>query len=73
MSDPSTLTFALTYTGTLAVALLLFLGQFAALVALLALATTFRLLVYAVRAMTGLRAASLAPHGRHFAVPESRR
>ena len=49
---PDTLAFGLTYTGTLAVALLMFFGQLAAFTALLALAGTVRLLAYAVRAIT---------------------
>ncbi|QHK19742.1 hypothetical protein GU243_08385 [Pseudarthrobacter psychrotolerans] len=51
MPDPSTLAFSLTYTGTLVVALLMFLSQVAAFTALLALAGTLRLLVVSVRAL----------------------
>ncbi|WP_427136657.1 hypothetical protein [Pseudarthrobacter sp. S9] len=51
MPDATTLVFSLTYVGTLAVALLMFLGQLIAFTALLALAATGRLLTYAVRAL----------------------
>ncbi|MET4096935.1 hypothetical protein [Arthrobacter sp. UYCu712] len=51
MPDPSTLAFGLTYTGTLVVALLMFLGQVAAFTALLAMAGTAKLLVVSVRAL----------------------
>ncbi|MFF1252657.1 hypothetical protein ACFVYC_09195 [Pseudarthrobacter sp. NPDC058329] len=44
MPDAATLSFALTYMGTLAVAALLFFGQLAALTILLALAGVIRLL-----------------------------
>ena len=51
MSDPSTLAFTLTYTGTLAVALLMFLGQLAACTILLGLAGAVKLLIVPVRAL----------------------
>lgn len=51
MADSSTLAFALTYTGTLTVALLMFLGQFAAFTVLLALIGMGRLLVVSMRAL----------------------
>ena len=51
MPDPSTLAFGLTYTGTLVVALLMFLGQLAAFTALLAVAGIVRLVVMSVRAL----------------------
>jgi hypothetical protein len=54
MNDPSTLSYTLTYAGTLAVALLLFLGQVIAVTALLALAGTATLLTSAVRAIPRL-------------------
>jgi hypothetical protein len=38
MSDPATLSFALTYAGTLAVAALMFIGQLAAFAILLTIA-----------------------------------
>ena len=53
MPDPSTLAFGLTYTGTLAVALLMFLGQLAAFAILLAVAGIVRLVAYPIR--TSLR------------------
>lgn len=46
----SSLVFGLTYTGTLVVALVMFLGQAAAFTALLALVGTIRLLVIWIRA-----------------------
>lgn len=51
MSDPSILAFTLTYTGTLAVALLMFLGQLAAFTVLLALAGAAKLLIVPVWAL----------------------
>ncbi|MET3922841.1 hypothetical protein [Arthrobacter sp. UYEF20] len=51
MPDPSTLAFALTYTGTLTVALLMFLGQFAVFTVLLTLVGTGRLMVISMRAL----------------------
>lgn len=51
MPDPSTLAFGLTYAGTLAVALLMFLGQLAAFTALLAIIGTAKLLDISVRAL----------------------
>jgi two-component system OmpR family response regulator len=51
MPNPSTLAFGLTYAGTLAVALLMLLGQLAAFTALLAIIGTARLLVVSVRAL----------------------
>lgn len=51
MSDASMLAFGLTYTGTLVVALLMFLGQVTAFAALLVLAGTLRLVVVSVRAL----------------------
>lgn len=50
MPDAATLSFALTYAGTLAVAALMFLGQLAAFTVLLALTGVGRLLVLPVRA-----------------------
>ena len=52
MPDAETLTFALTYTGTLVVAALMFLGQLAAFTVLLALAGIVRLLTLPVHALT---------------------
>jgi hypothetical protein len=52
MPDAETLTFALTYAGTLAVAALMFFGQFAAFTILLALAGIVRLLTLPVHALT---------------------
>ena len=52
MPDAETLTLALTYTGTLAVAAVMFLGQLAAFTILLALAGMVRLLTLPVRART---------------------
>jgi hypothetical protein len=51
MPNPSALAFGLTYAGTLAVALLMLLGQLAAFTALLAIIGTARLLVVPVRAL----------------------
>ncbi|MEC5191927.1 uncharacterized BrkB/YihY/UPF0761 family membrane protein [Arthrobacter sp. MP_M7] len=50
-SDPSALAANLTYTGTLAVALLMFLCQLTSFAILLALAGTLRLLAHAIRAI----------------------
>jgi hypothetical protein len=55
MPDAETLTLALTYTGTLAVAALMFLGQLAAFTVLLALAGIVRLLALPVHARTRRR------------------
>ncbi|CAM3307616.1 hypothetical protein PSET11_02455 [Arthrobacter ulcerisalmonis] len=52
MPDPSTLASGLTYTGTLAVALLMFLFQLTSFAILLAFVGTVRLLAYAVRTIT---------------------
>ncbi len=52
MPDAETLTLALTYTGTLAVAALMFLGQLAAFTVLLALAGIVRLLNLPAHART---------------------
>jgi hypothetical protein len=52
MSDTETLTFAITYAGTLAVAALMFFGQLAAFTILLALAGIVRLLTLPVHALT---------------------
>jgi threonine/homoserine efflux transporter RhtA len=52
MPDAETLTLALTFTGTLAVAALMFLGQLAAFTVLLALAGIVRLLTLPVAART---------------------
>jgi hypothetical protein len=52
MPDAATLPFALTYAGTLAVAALIFFGQFAALTILLALAGIVRLVTLPVHALT---------------------
>jgi hypothetical protein len=51
MPDAATLTFALTYTGTLAVAALMLFGQLAAFTILLALAGIVRLLILPVQAL----------------------
>ncbi|MFJ6302152.1 hypothetical protein [Pseudarthrobacter oxydans] len=51
MTDPATLSFALTYTGTLAVAALMFIGQLAAFAILLALAGIVRLLALPIYAL----------------------
>ncbi|MGY4541337.1 hypothetical protein ACVWY0_001246 [Arthrobacter sp. UYNi723] len=51
MADPSTLAFGLTYTGTLAVALLMFLVQLVAFAILLAVAGLARLVAYPFRAV----------------------
>lgn len=50
MADPSTLAFSLTYTGTLAVALLLFLVQLAAFAILAAVAGLARLVAFLLQA-----------------------
>jgi hypothetical protein len=50
MHDSSTLVFTLTYAGTLAVALLMFLGQLAAFTALLTIAAGAKLLIHAAQA-----------------------
>jgi len=50
MPDAATLSFALTYTGTLAVAALMFLAQLAAFTILLALAGVARFLTLPVHA-----------------------
>lgn len=52
MPDAATLTNALTYTGTLAVAALMLFGQIAAFTIFLALAGTVRLLILAVHKLT---------------------
>lgn len=51
MPDAATLSFALTYTGTLAVAAFMFFGQLAAFTILLALAGVVRLLTLPVYAL----------------------
>ncbi len=51
MPDSSTVAYFLTFTGTLAVALALFLGQVAAFTALLALAGICKLLAVSARAL----------------------
>lgn len=50
MPDPSTLAFGLTYAGTLAVALLMFIGQLTAFGILLALVGAARLVAYPLKA-----------------------
>lgn len=57
MNDPSTLSFALTYAGTLGVALLIFLGQAIVFTVLLVLAGSLSLLIWAGRIITGRRRA----------------
>lgn len=52
LTDAATLSFALTYAGTLAVAALILIGQLAAFTALLALAGIVRLLVLPLSALT---------------------
>ncbi len=52
MPDAATLSFALTYIGTLAVAALMFLGQVVVFAILLALAGVFKLLTLPGRALT---------------------
>lgn len=49
MHDSSTLVFNLTHADTLGAALLMLLGQLAAFTALLAIAATAKLLIYAIR------------------------
>lgn len=51
MTDAATLSFSLTYTGTLAVAALMFLGQLAAFTILLTVAGIVRLLALPIRAL----------------------
>ena len=51
MTDAATLSFALTYTGTLAVAALMLLGQLAAFTILLTLAGIVRLLTLPIYAL----------------------
>lgn len=55
MNDSSTLSFALTYAGTLGVAVLMFLGQFIAFTALLVLAGTLSVLARAARTVAQRR------------------
>ncbi|MEN8584793.1 hypothetical protein ABFP37_19050 [Burkholderia sp. RS01] len=55
MPDSSTLVFTLTYAGTLGVAFLMFLGQFAAFTALLTIAAIAKLLIRAAQAATRRR------------------
>jgi hypothetical protein len=55
VNDPSTLSFALTYAGTLGVAALIFLSQLIAFTALLVLAGTVTLLVRSARVITRRR------------------
>ena len=52
MPDAATLSFVLTYIGTLAVAALMFLGQLVVFAILLALAGVFKLLPLPGRALT---------------------
>ncbi|MBE4718985.1 hypothetical protein [Pseudarthrobacter sp. AB1] len=49
LSDTATLSFTLTYAGTLAVALLMFIGQLTAFGILLALVGTARLVAYPLK------------------------
>lgn len=51
-SDTDTLSFALTYGGTLVIALLIFLCQLTAVGILLTVADTARLLTYPIQAFT---------------------
>ena len=51
MTDAATLSFALTYVGTLAVGALMFIGQLAACTILLAIAGLVRLLTLPVSAL----------------------
>ncbi|MET3721592.1 MULTISPECIES: hypothetical protein [unclassified Arthrobacter] len=51
MSDAATISFVLTYVGTLAVAALMFIGQLTALAVLLVMAGTTRLITLPVRAL----------------------
>jgi hypothetical protein len=55
VSEPSTLSFALTYAGTLGVAALIFLSQLIAFTALLVLAGTVTFLVRSARVITRRR------------------
>lgn len=52
MTDAATLSFALTYTGTLAIAALMLIGQLAAFTILLMLAGIVRLLTLPLDALT---------------------
>lgn len=54
MHDSPTLVFNLSYAGTLDVALLMILGPLAAFTALLAIAATAKLLIYAIRRLVRL-------------------
>jgi hypothetical protein len=69
MHDPSILILNLVYAGTLGIGLLMFLGQLAAFIILLAIAATVDLLVVALGARVS-RTRKSAPqrqlHGRHF-------
>jgi hypothetical protein len=64
MPDAETLTLALTFTGTLAVAALMFLGQLAAFTVLLALAGIVRLLTLPVAARTRRKKPTPTEHAR---------
>lgn len=55
MNDLSTLSFSLTYAGTLGVALLIFLGQAVVFATLLVLAGSLSLLAWTGRILTGWR------------------
>ena len=55
MNDLSTLSFSLTYAGTLGVALLIFLGQAVVFATLLVLAGSLSLLAWTGRIITGWR------------------
>jgi hypothetical protein len=55
VNEPSTLSFALTYAGTLGVAVLLFLGQLISFTALLVLAGTMTFLARTARVITRRR------------------
>ncbi|WP_156372469.1 hypothetical protein [Arthrobacter sp. Leaf337] len=55
MNDLSTLSFSLTYAGTLGVALLIFLGQAVVFATLLLLAGSLCLLAWTGRIITGRR------------------
>lgn len=55
MNDPSTLSFSLTYAGTLGVALVIFLGQAVVFAGLSVLAGSLSLLAWTGRIITGRR------------------
>jgi hypothetical protein len=70
MHDSSILVFNLVYAGTLGIGLLMFFGQLAAFIVLLAITAMIELLVVIVGALVGRRrkpAAQRQLRGRHFA------